>query len=37
MAITNLNNTHLTEAEVTTAKNALTALETALTLVNINL
>ena len=37
MAITNLNNTHLTEAEVNAAKDALTVLETALTLVNINL
>lgn len=37
MSITNLNNTHLTEAEVNATKNALTVLETALTLVNINL
>ena len=37
MALTNLNNTHLAEAEVTAAKEALTALETALAVVNINL
>jgi hypothetical protein len=37
MSITNLNNTHLTTAEVTAAKDALTALETALAVVNVNL
>jgi hypothetical protein len=37
MPITNLNNTHLSATEVTAAKNALTALETALIVVNINL
>jgi hypothetical protein len=37
MAITNLNNTHLTVAEVTAANNALTTLETALAVVNVNL
>lgn len=37
MAITNLNNVHLKETEVTTAKNALTDLETALETIKINL
>ena len=37
MAISNLNNTHLSVAQVNTAKDALTALETALAVVNINL
>jgi hypothetical protein len=37
MAITNLNNSHLTDAQVTAAKDALTGLETALAPVNINL
>ncbi len=37
MAITNLNNNHLTDAQVSAAKDALTGLETALTPVNINL
>lgn len=37
MPITNLNNSHLTAAQVTTAKDAITALETALEVVNINL
>lgn len=37
MAITNLNNTHLNLAEVTAAKDTITTLETALSLVNINL
>ncbi|POS02452.1 hypothetical protein Q361_104174 [Flavobacterium croceum DSM 17960] len=37
MAITNLNNNHLTPAQVLSAKDALTALETALTIININL
>ena len=37
MALTNLNNTHLAAAEVAAAKEALTALETALAIVNVNL
>ena len=37
MSITNLNNIHLTAVEVAAAKNALTALETTLTVVNVNL
>jgi hypothetical protein len=37
MAITNLNNTHLTAAQVTAATTALTALETELAVVNVNL
>ena len=37
MAITNLNNTHLTAAQVTAATTALTGLETALVVVNVNL
>lgn len=37
MAIINLNNNHLTPAQVLSAKDALTALETALTIININL
>ena len=37
MPITNLNNTHLTTPQVTTATTALAALETALAVVNINL
>ena len=37
MAITNLNNTHLTAAQVTDAQNALTQLETALQVINVNL
>ena len=37
MPITNLNNTHLTTAQATTATTALAALETALAVVNINL
>ena len=37
MAITNLNNTHLTAAQVTAATAALTALETELAVVNVNL
>jgi hypothetical protein len=37
MPITNLNNTHLTAAQVDTAKDSLTALETALQNININL
>lgn len=37
MAITNLNNVHLKEEEVTTALNALTDLETALETIKINL
>ena len=37
MSITNLNNTHLTAAQVTSATSALAALETALAVVNINL
>lgn len=37
MSITNLNNSHLTDAQDTNAKDALTALETTLAIVNINL
>ena len=37
MAISNLNNTHLTAAQVTAATAALTGLETALVVVNVNL
>lgn len=37
MSITNLNNTHLTTAQVTSATTALTALETELAIININL
>ena len=37
MPLTNLNNTHLSAEEVTAAKEALTALETALAAVNVNL
>jgi len=37
MAITNLNNTHLTAAQVTAATTALSGLETALVVVNVNL
>lgn len=37
MALTNLNNTHLTSAQVNTANDALSQLEAALTLININL
>jgi len=37
MAITNLNNTHLTAAQVTAATTALTGLETALSVINVNL
>jgi hypothetical protein len=37
MPITNLNNNHLTAAQITAAKTALTSLETALAAVNINL
>ena len=37
MAITNLNNIHLTAAQVTAATTALTGLETALAVVDINL
>jgi len=37
MAITNLNNTHLTAAQVTAATTAITALETELAAVNVNL
>lgn len=37
MALTNLNNNHLTAAQVTAAKNAMTALETALATIAINL
>jgi hypothetical protein len=37
MAITNLNNTHLTTAQVTAATTALAALETELAIININL
>ena len=37
MAITNLNNTHLTAAQVTAATTAITALETELAVVNVNL
>lgn len=37
MALTNLNNNHLTVANVTAAKTALTQLETALASINVNL
>lgn len=37
MAITNLNNTHLTVAQLTDAQDALTQLETALQVINVNL
>ena len=37
MAITNLNNTHLTAQQITDAQNALTDLETALQIINVNL
>lgn len=37
MAITNLNNQHLSEAEITTTKQALSALETALLPINVAL
>lgn len=37
MAITNLNNQHLSAAEITTAKEALSALETALSPINVTL
>ena len=37
MAITNLNNTHLTAAQVTAATAAITALENELAVVNVNL
>lgn len=37
MSITNLNNTHLTAAQVADAQNALTQLETALQIINVNL
>jgi alkyl sulfatase BDS1-like metallo-beta-lactamase superfamily hydrolase len=37
MAITNLNNTHLTAAQVTAATAAITALETELAVVSVNL
>jgi hypothetical protein len=37
MPITNLNNIHLTPAQVTSATTALAALETALAVVNVNL
>jgi uncharacterized FlgJ-related protein len=37
MAISNLNNTHLTAAQITTATTSLTALETALAVLNVNL
>lgn len=37
MAITNLNNVHLTAAQVTAATTALSVLETALAVVNVNL
>lgn len=37
MAITNLNNTHLTAQQITDAQNALTELETALQIINVNL
>lgn len=37
MSITNLNNTHLTVAQVTDAQNALNQLETALQIINVNL
>ena len=37
MSITNLNNTHLTAAQLTDAQDALTQLETALQVINVNL
>lgn len=37
MSITNLNNTHLTEEQVNAGKDALSNLETALEVVNVNL
>jgi len=37
MSITNLNNTHLTAAQVADAQNVLTQLETALQIINVNL
>ncbi len=37
MSITNLNNTHLTATQVTDAQNALTQLEAALQIINVNL
>ncbi len=37
MSITNLNNQHLTTAQVNTAKDALVTLENALAIININL
>lgn len=37
MAITNLNNAHLSEAEVTAIKDALAVLETSLAKINVNL
>ena len=37
MAITNLNNQHLSAAEITTAKEALSALENALSPINVSL
>ena len=37
MSITNLNNTHLTAQQITDAQNALTDLETALQIINVNL
>lgn len=37
MSITNLNNTHLTTAQATSGTTALTTLETALAIININL
>ncbi|WDT67297.1 hypothetical protein [Cloacibacterium sp. TD35] len=37
MSITNLNNTHLTAQQITDAQNALTQLEAALQIINVNL
>ena len=37
MAITNLNNMHLSATQVTDAQNALTQLEAALQMINVNL
>jgi hypothetical protein len=37
MSITNLNNSHLRDVQATNVKDALTVLETALAVVNINL
>ncbi|RXM40866.1 hypothetical protein BOQ62_03525 [Chryseobacterium sp. CH21] len=37
MALTNLNNTHLTEAQLTEAQTALTSLETAMAAIIVNL